>query len=492
MRSSLGVAFAVASSAAGCGGPESPPMMQGRSGMLSQTAVARECAAATRGHDRPFIVEWDATDLATFEAKAARDTVFVRYHDCKLEVVERCADGSAPGRLGAYGTPTFTSGTLQSFDIRNQNELFAKLPLGAASLSGHVAAGESLRLTYFVSGVAQNTRDALYESDLAPNAGCKGATHFVWAYSLGAFELSTSETASVGGGATVAGAGAGGRRSSTKASLGTGGKLAACESQDQRGCRVPIRLALRSISAGENPISAPGGSAGRGSGDATASPGPSLSSSARDLVTRAHDRLEAGDGPSCIDLLARARAFDNRLLDDHETKLLHARCVMVSGRCADGTRDYRAALAMADRKRELDDFQLDNAAREQSNLYCPSTGTPNHADWIARGYRELKAMEKVKDLHGCYRIADGLVEHRRALQDQIRQLPTGEQVKAEQASSLASNGFELAARCVGAATGRCADVLAVLLKQCRSVSVTGCENATKLGFAQNKAHYHCK
>src|SRR5262249_18309923 len=119
----------------------------GREGMLSTTAVAQKCREAAKGHDRPFVVEWDATDLATFEAKAARDTVFVRYDGCNLEVVDGCADAVSPGRFGAYGTPQFTSGTTQGFDVKNQGELYAKLPLGAASLSGKVAAGETLHLS---------------------------------------------------------------------------------------------------------------------------------------------------------------------------------------------------------------------------------------------------------------------------------------------------------------------------------------------------------
>ncbi len=480
---------------AACGGNVAAPTMQGRAGMLSQTAVAQKCDEAKKGHERPFVVEWDATDLASFEAKASRDTVFVRYEGCSLQVLDRCSDANAPGKLGAYGTPTFTSGTIQGFDITNEGELYAKLPLGAANLSGRVQAGESLHLQYYVSGVAQNTRDAIYESDLAGKPGCEGATHFVWAYNLGAFELTSSENVSGEADVSAGMGSAGGKRSSQRRSVSSGGKLSSCESQDQRGCRVPIRLALRPITAGQNPVEASPAVAqgGAGKGDeATTVTGESAASNAASLVARAKEKLEAGDGASCVDLLAKAVGFDARLVNDHETKKLRARCVMASGKCADGTRDYRAALAASDTKRELEDWQLDNAAREESNRWCPSAGTTNHADFIVRAYRELKAMEKVKDRRGCERLADGLAEHKKAMLAEMPGMPVAERMKSEQASNLASNGFLLAARCVAAATGKCSDALAVLLKECKTVETSGCAESMKKSFEATKSYYQCK
>jgi hypothetical protein len=466
--------------------------------MLSQTAVAQKCEEAKKGHDRPFVVEWDATDLASFEARASRDTIFVRYDGCKLDVLERCADGNAPGKLGAYGTPTFTSGTVQGFDVKNEGELYAKLPLGAATLSGRVQAGEKLHLTYFVSGVAQDTRDAVYESDLRPNTGCAGATHFVWAYNLGAFELSTSESVSGEAQGSVAGIGSGGgKRSNEKSSVSSGGKLVACESQDQRSCRVPIRLALRSISQGENPITAKAPASAETSApakgdEATTATGESASSQGTALATRAKERLEAGDGASCVDLLAKAAGFDRRLVNDRGYKTLRARCLMASGKCEDGKKDYRAALAAADTKRELEDWQLDRNAREEANHYCPSAGTTNHADWIGRAFRELKSLEKVKDAKTCEKLADGLAEHKKAMVAEMKTLPVAERMHAESMTNVASNGFLSAARCVAAATGKCNDALRVLTKECKAIETSGCEATMKQSFETTKSYYKCK
>src|SRR5678816_3375350 len=100
LRLGFGSFILIAGAIAGCGGAP-PPTMEGRSGMLSRTAVAQKCGEAAQGHDRPFVVEWDATDLASFEAKAARDTIVVKYEGCKIDVLYGCSDPAAPGRLGA-------------------------------------------------------------------------------------------------------------------------------------------------------------------------------------------------------------------------------------------------------------------------------------------------------------------------------------------------------------------------------------------------------
>ncbi len=113
-----------------CGGASNVnPVMQGREGMLSETAIAKKCEEAKEGHDRPFVVEWDATDLASFEATAQQRTLFVKYDGCSLKVLYECRDPVAISRFGTYGPPQFTSGTVQGFDIKNEGELYAKLPL---------------------------------------------------------------------------------------------------------------------------------------------------------------------------------------------------------------------------------------------------------------------------------------------------------------------------------------------------------------------------
>ncbi len=466
--------------AAACGSGMTAPTMQGRQGLLSQTAVAKKCEEAAKGHDRPFVVEWDATDLASFEAKAARDTIFVKYEGCKLQVLDRCSDQVTPGKFGAYGTPQFTSGTVQSMDVTNEGELYAKLPLGAANLSGRVQAGEALHLKYFVSGVAQDTRDAIYTGDIKANPGCAEATHFVWAYNLGAFELATSQTSSGEASAEVGGVGsAGGRRAHKEQSVGGGGKLASCESQDQRACRVPIRLALRKITPGENPVTvapAPSGSA-----PVAASP----ADHARELFAHAKEKFEQGDGSACLESANRAMGFDSRLTSDLEFKKLRARCVMLSGKCEDGKRDFRATLAEEDRKRELKEFELDKEARKESNLHCSSATATNDPDYITRAFRELKAAAAVKDGRRCAALVDGITERRKRLDTSTK---NPDWSSASSASSLAGNVYEMGGKCVAESTKKCADGLAVMKKLCAAQALSGCNETQTTGWGIYMRH----
>ncbi|MBX3205733.1 MAG: hypothetical protein KF764_11740 [Labilithrix sp.] len=468
------LALAAILSAACGGGP--PPTMQGRSGMLSATAAAQKCEEAAKGHDRPFVVEWDATDLASFEAKAARDTVFVKYEGCKLDVLYQCSDPVTPGVFGAYGTPQFTSGTVQGFEVKNEGELYAKLPLGAANLSGRVQAGEQLQLKYFVSGVATTTRDALYQGEIAKASGCKGATHFVWAYNLGAFELLTAENNSVEAAGGAGGFGAGGKRTHEQKSVGAGGKMTACESQDQRGCRVPIRLALRAISEGDNPIGeVPTAKASTpASGEPAAAGGASAAGDAKQHWDDAKKKFEQGDGAGCLAAMNRALSFDLRLSDNHTFKTERAICVMAAGKCDEGKKDFRAALAAADIKREQQDWQLDRDTRKMSNRVCPSGGTTNDADFVLRADRELMAAAKVNDAASCVKLIDGIHARYDKLTQQLKGAPDFDVIG--QAQSRAGNDYDIAAVCVAKGTKKCGEGLKQLQKQCSHSPMQDCKD----------------
>jgi hypothetical protein len=441
--------------------------MQGRSGLLSSTAVAQKCEEAAKGHERPFVVEWDATDLASFEAKAARDTMFVKYEGCKLDVLYQCSDPVTPGALGAYGTPQFTSGTVQAFEVKNEGELYAKLPLGAATLSGRVQAGEQLQLKYFVAGVATTTRDAIYAGDLAKVNGCQGATHFVWAYNIGAFELLSAEHNATEAAAGVGGFGAGGKRGHEQTSVGSGGKLAGCESQDQRTCRVPIRLALRKISPGENPISAAPAPVAKGS-DGAGTPAPagggSQASKAKEHWEDARHKLEQGDGAGCLAAMNRALTYDMRLGDQHVFKSERAICVMAAGNCEAGKKDFRAALAASDTKREMQDFQLDRDTRAAANEHCPPASATNEADFVLRADRDLKAAAKINDAKTCVALIDQIAARHGKLQTQEKGAPDFDVIG--RALARAGNDYDLAAVCVAKGTKKCGEGLKQLQKQC--------------------------
>lgn len=321
--------FAVAASLLACGG--APPAPAVKPTLMDKTTAGENRCVVTKSHERPFVIEWDATDLASFEAKAARDVVFVRYQGCHLTVLD-CADASIGGKHGAYRAPEWTSGTVEGFDMSTEQELYAQLPLGAASLSGRLESGQSLRLRYFVSGVSTATRDALYKKDLPER--CAGATHFVQAYNLGAFELGAMARGKASAAAGIHGFGAGGSTSKDVSVLKRGGELEACKDEATRGgkrCQVPIRITLRGLEEGAAPAPSP------------ATPKPAAPPSGMDALLAAGKirnealrKLQDGDGAGCVQDLDRAREIDTDPANDEMQGQLRGQCTMKAGKCDAG------------------------------------------------------------------------------------------------------------------------------------------------------------
>jgi hypothetical protein len=328
--------FPAAVLALGCGGPSLPKAPEpGASASLEGTAVGKNRCAGP-GAARPFVVEWDATDLATFEAKAGRDLVFVRFEGCSLEPVYGCADDGMPGRFGRYEPPHWTSGSVEALQIEDETELYAKLPLGAVSLAGRVKRGQKLRLEYFVSGLVTATRSSLSHGEVAALPGCKRATHFVAGYNLGSFELVDGASSKDAGSVEAFGAGAGVSRSNRRESLRKGGRLASCSTQSQLECRVPIRLDLRALSD-EAPLDTARVSDPAGLAAAPPPPGEremTPEQQARALRDSAQNKRKLKDGPGCIADLDRADKIDPQ--GAKEVLYERSLCLMAAGRCDEG------------------------------------------------------------------------------------------------------------------------------------------------------------
>src|SRR5215831_13517391 len=112
----------VFSSACGSAAPVAPPQgarPSGQSRLMDRT-FAGQNACNAHNHDRPFVIEWDATDASSFEARAATDVVFVRYEGCNLQVIDTCTNESVRGSFGAYLPVDWTSGALEKIDIANE------------------------------------------------------------------------------------------------------------------------------------------------------------------------------------------------------------------------------------------------------------------------------------------------------------------------------------------------------------------------------------
>jgi hypothetical protein len=375
-------------------GADDDPAGAGPNKMLDKTEVGKRRCAAGKVTESPFVVEWDATDISSFEAKAARDLVFVRFEGCELEMVYGCSDSSLPGKYGKYESPTFTSGSLEGFDMDDEDEVYAKLPLGAANLAGKVQLGQTLSLQYFVSGVVNSTRNYVERTSLRDNPRCRGATHFVSAYNLGAFALHAHKGQKGELKVGMENAGGGARTRSESDNLKQGGKLADCESQSQRACRVPIRLVLQQIDD-ESPEGGSGAVAGTPAYTPPPTPPPddTPEGKAWKYIEAADKKLALLDGKGCLADLEKARGLANNDIVRVNDARIRFGCTMLAGDCEKGKKLTRDWHASADKDRKMSDAELQNIVDGTALQYCPVKSFKTVQD---RGLRVLTDFDRGK------------------------------------------------------------------------------------------------
>jgi hypothetical protein len=385
---------------AGCGGADLPATGEvrasGQSQLMGKT-LAGSSRCDPKHHDRPFVVEWDATDMSSFQSQAANDVVFVRYEGCDLKVIDSCRLDDQHGVYGAYKPVEWTSGQLEKIDIKDEGELFAKLPLGAASLGGRVQAGEQFHMEYFVSGTRTATRPQSYRGELGKNPGCKGVTHFVYAYNLGAFALGSRSEIKGEVGATVWGIGAGAGRESSQSAEKKGGDIGSCTGESAKEvetCKVPIRLTLREVSEGDDPDAA---AASPGAPDAANLAGKVDAKIEMDDKSRAHydaalERLRARDGKGCVAALDKRDQSDRNaeILSTNPRSpiaLLRAQCVMLAGQCDAGKEQVRKAW-QAQHPAEGPE-RTDNVVSAMAGQYCQG-GSMSPRDQLLAASNEIQ------------------------------------------------------------------------------------------------------
>jgi protein-disulfide isomerase len=167
----------------------------------------------------PLIVEWPSPDRLQLENKVRQGLVVVRYVGCEMTVLERC---TVPGTYGYLG------GTLaqDELDIDDADDLYANLPVGAARLEGKLQRSGSLSVKMSLVGRYESPRPTVRVDEL--QGVCDGATHFVCGVTVGAFDFSAGGKAAVGGGAGVAGIGAGAQSQAARETLTRDGDPSAC------------------------------------------------------------------------------------------------------------------------------------------------------------------------------------------------------------------------------------------------------------------------
>jgi hypothetical protein len=198
------------------------------------------------GAQNPLVTEWVASEKARLESLLKSQPVFVRYTGCELRLVDEC-------RIeGGYEwiRTTLSSDTVE---IRSEDELYAKLPLGAARLQGELSQSGRLMVRTRVAG---QLRLAGTGVPVFPNsAACNSATHVISAVSLGAFKLMRGSRDSYGGAVGIQSVGAGLGSERAEDVVHEAGIDGACEQATAEAahpnCASPLQLFLTPVNTTE-------------------------------------------------------------------------------------------------------------------------------------------------------------------------------------------------------------------------------------------------
>jgi hypothetical protein len=233
----------------GCGGAAAVrPSMPTVDEAMHAAADANAKCSSSPARRNPLVLEWPATDRATLDAKLGDGIVAVLFEGCELKVLRSC---QVPGYAYAYrGVSKSTDG----FHVANDDELFAKLPVGAASLAGELHTSRAIDVNYTSVGVLSVEPTRVARGDL--QGDCAGATHFIRAVTVGAFGLTSGTSAAGKASAGAGNIGAGGGSSSSVRALRAGGSLDLCKGNAQArepGCDVSVQLELIGVDPSPTP-----------------------------------------------------------------------------------------------------------------------------------------------------------------------------------------------------------------------------------------------
>lgn len=204
-----------------------------------EDATGQAKCGVKKSSAKPLVIEWPAAERAALEARATRGLVAVRYSGCEMEVLTTC---SAAGAYEYVGLTQKTEGVR----ITNTDQLYAKLPIGAAGLETKLERAGQLNVDMTIVGRREANASVFNERDL--DGRCDDATHVITGLTVGSFSFYTGKSAEIGAGASVGNVGAGVGSSTDQQVLKTDGDVAACTSAGTtdtappEGCGALLRV----------------------------------------------------------------------------------------------------------------------------------------------------------------------------------------------------------------------------------------------------------
>lgn len=202
---------------------------------------ASKCGIRRNSASKPLVVDWSSAERAALEGRARSGLVPVRWQGCEIEVLTTC---NARGDYHYVGL----NPKRETVRIKSADELYANLPVGAATLEGKLERHGALEVDMTVIGRMEAERFDFHRTEL--DGRCDQATHVITGLTVGAFTFSAGAGADVSAGASFRGAGGGAASSSERELLNTDGDRAACEQATQAdieapaGCGALLRVEL--------------------------------------------------------------------------------------------------------------------------------------------------------------------------------------------------------------------------------------------------------
>ena len=189
----------------------------------------------------PLIVEWPAADRGSLEMRLRRGVAVVRYEGCRMEVLRRCSVPQASYRYGGFTRKS------EQVRMRDADELYANLPVGAAKLEAKLATADALAVEMTMVGMYEADRDSVRLDELEGH--CEGATHIIAGVQVGAYAFFAERAAKVGAAAGLAkGPAIGGGSRAERETLTSDGEPDRCavasasDAAPPEGCGALLRL----------------------------------------------------------------------------------------------------------------------------------------------------------------------------------------------------------------------------------------------------------
>ena len=167
----------------------------------------------------PLVVEWPSAERAALESRVHGGVVVVRYESCDFEILPACR------AEGGYRHRALTP-KRERVTIRDEEELYARLPMGAHKLERVLEDNDMLEVDMTIVGHQRLDRGPVSRAEL--RGQCEGATHVVNGLAVGAFSLAAKQTASASVGLGAGPVAAGRRRDREVRVLATDGVRSRC------------------------------------------------------------------------------------------------------------------------------------------------------------------------------------------------------------------------------------------------------------------------